>query len=200
MPRHILLLALLLSGAAPGLSAQTEYYFRAGAVGTSDLMRDVIVTELTVHQSIAPMIVLGGSLPIGARGYRTNLEATLASGQFHSSQDGSNTSLGTLRTATLMLGLEGPISHDLRWRAGLGAIQYWPAENEGIFLSGGTTRFLAGAGADYRWPVLAKWDLMTSLRYDFHHFTTGTLETRGFSQTQSVSRVSLSVGLSRSTR
>jgi hypothetical protein len=200
MPRHILLLALFLDGAAPTLRAQTEYYARVGAVGTSTLLHDVIFTEVTVDQSIAPMIALGGSLPIGAHGARANLEGTFASGTFHSSQDGSSTSLGTLRTATLMLGLEGPIWHDLRWRAGLGAIQYWPAEDEGIFLSGGTTRFLVGAGADYRWPVLAKWDLMTSLRYDFHRFTTGTLEARGFSQTQGVSRVSLSAGLSRSIR
>ena len=45
---------------------------------------------------------------------------------------------------------------------------------------------------------MTKWDLMTSLRYDFHRFTTDELERRGFSQTQGVSRVSLSVGLSRS--
>jgi hypothetical protein len=200
MPRHIHLLVLLLTGAAPGLRAQTEYYARAGAVGTSNLLHDVIVTEVTLRQSIAPMIALGGSLPIGARGYRANLEATLASGKFHRRQDGSSANVGTLRTATLMLGLEGPIRRDVRWRAGLGVIQYWPADDEGIFLSGGTRRFLVGAGADYRRPVLAKWDLMTSLRYDFHRFRTGTLETRGFSQTQGVSRVSLSVGLSRSLR
>ena len=200
MPRHLSLLALLLVGAAPALHAQTEYYARVGAVGATNLLHDVIVTEVTVRQSIAPMIALGGSLPVGARGYRANLEATLASGKFHRNQDGSSDNIGTLRTATLMLGLEGPIWRDVRWRAGLGAIQYWPADDEGIFLSGSTTRFLVGAGADYRKPVLAKWDLMTSLRYDFHRFRTGTLEARGFSQSQSVSRVSLSVGLSRSLR
>jgi hypothetical protein len=48
--------------------------------------------------------------------------------------------------------------------------------------------------------VLTKWDLMTSLHYDFHRFTTPTLKDRGFSQTQGVSRISLSVGLSRSSR
>ena len=41
---------------------------------------------------------------------------------------------------------------------------------------------------------------MTSLGYDFHRFTTDELDARGFSQTQGVSRVSLSVGLSRSAR
>jgi hypothetical protein len=45
---------------------------------------------------------------------------------------------------------------------------------------------------------MPKWDFLTSLRYDWHRFTTDELERRGFSQTQGVSRVSLSVGLSRS--
>ena len=199
MPRHILLLVLLLTR-APGLHAQTEYYARVGAVGTTNLLHDVLVTELTVRQSIAPMIALGGSLPIGPRGYRANLEATLASGKFHRSQQGSSANIGTLRTATLILGLEGPVWRQVRWRAGLGVIQYWPTDDEGIFQTGGTARFLAGAGADYRRPVLPKWDLMTSLRYDFHRFKTATLESRGFSQSQGVSRVSLSLGLSRSLR
>ena len=51
-------------------------------------------------------------------------------------------------------------------------------------------------GADYRRPVLPKWDLMASLSYDYHRFTTDELDARGFSQNQAVSRVSLSVGLS----
>jgi hypothetical protein len=98
-----------------------------------------------------------------------------------------------------MLNLEGPLLSQLRWRAGLGILPYWPAEKEGIFREGGEIRFLTGAGVDYRWPVMTKWDLMTSLRYDWHRFTTDELELRGFSQTQGVSRISLSVGLSRST-
>jgi hypothetical protein len=200
MPRPILLLALFLTGAAPRLPAQTEYYARVGAVGASNLLHDVIVDEIDIRQSIAPMIAIGGSLPVGPRGYRVNLEAAFASGKFHRREGGADFDLGTLRTASLILGLEGPIWQTFRWRAGLGAIQYWPADDEGIFLTGSATRFLAGAGADYRRPVLAKWDLMTSLRYDCHRFRTGTLEARGFSQAQGVSRFSLSVGLSRSIR
>ncbi|MGH7499301.1 MAG: hypothetical protein ACREL3_10675 [Gemmatimonadales bacterium] len=200
MPRHLLVLALLLTGAAPGLSAQTEYYARLGAVGATNLLHDAIVGELTVRQSIAPMIALGGSLPIGSKGYRANLEATFATGKFHRNEGGSTFDIGTLRTGTILLGLEGPVGRQFRWRAALGAIRYFPADHQGIFLSGGTTRFLAGAGADYRRPVLPKWDLMTSLRYDFHRFRTETLQERGFSQYQAVSRVSLSIGLSRGLR
>ncbi len=68
-----------------------------------------------------------------------------------------------------------------RWHVGAGGITYWPADDEGIFRDGGTTRFLAGAGVDYRRPVLPKWDLMTTLSYDFHRFTTDALDARGFS-------------------
>jgi hypothetical protein len=42
--------------------------------------------------------------------------------------------------------------------------------------------------------------LLVSARYDFHRFTTDELKLRGFSQAQSVNRVSLSVGLARGIR
>ena len=101
---------------------------------------------------------------------------------------------------SLLLGLDGPVTRMLRWRAGVGGILYWPPEDRGIFLQGGPVRFLAGAGLDYRRPVLPSWDLMVSGRYDFHRFSTDELERRGFSQAQGVSRVSLSVGLARGAR
>ena len=141
MRKTILLLALLLPVGASGLRAQTEYYARVGAVGASNLLRDVIVDQITVRQSIAPMLALGASLPIANRGYRAGLEGTVSSGKFHSQEAGSNTALGTLRTATLMLSLEGPVYRNVRWRAGLGGIKYWPADKEGIFLAGGPRGF-----------------------------------------------------------
>ena len=95
MPKTILFLALLLPASASGLHAQLEYHARVGAVGASTLLRDFIVNEITVRQSIAPMIALGASLPIGPLGYRVGLEGTLASGKFHSSESGSDTDLGT---------------------------------------------------------------------------------------------------------
>ena len=200
MPKTILFLALLLPASASVLHAQVEYHARVGAVGASNLLRDLVVNEITVRQSIAPMIALGATLPIGPLGYRVGLEGTLASGKFHSSESGGDTELGTLRTTTLLLGVEGPLFRTFRWHAGVGGIKYWPADEAGIFGAGGGTRFLAGAGVDFRRPVLPKWDLMTTLSYDFHRFATDALEARGFGQTQGVSRVALSVGLSRSAR
>jgi hypothetical protein len=47
---------------------------------------------------------------------------------------------------------------------------------------------------------MSKWDLMASLRYDFHRFTTGELRARGFGQNQGVQRISASLGLARGTQ
>jgi hypothetical protein len=199
MLRPFLIPALLLAAGPGPLQAQTDYYARAGAVWASTLVRDVLGSEVTVQQSIAPMVALGASMPISP-GYRAALEATLASGGFDADQDGSSTALGTLRTASVLLGLEGPIWRAVRWRAGLGGLFYWPSEDSGIFLQGGPIRLLAGVGADWRRPVMSTWDLMISARYDLHRFTTDELERRGFSQAQGVSRASLSVGLARGLR
>ena len=197
MLRPFLVLAVLLPAGSAGLSAQTDYYARVGVMGFGNLLRDVIVSEITVKQSIAPMVALGASVPIAPK-YRVGLEAAFESGGFHAEEDGTDTDLGTLRSGSLLLNLEGPITSSVRWRAGLGAIMYWPGDEEGIFARGGVTRWLAGGGVDYRHQVLTKWDLLASARYDFHRFTTDELKARRFSNTQGVSRVSLSVGLARS--
>jgi hypothetical protein len=198
--RAILVLALILpTTGLPVLHAQTDYYARLGLTVATNLLRDAVVQEIHVRQSPAPTLALGASLPI-APTYRAALEATLTTSGYHSKQGDTKTDLGTLRTGSVVLGLDGPVWSSIRWRAGVGLISYWPTEDQGIFLRGGTTRFLAGAGVDYRHPVLAQWDLMVSLRYDFHRFTTDELTARGFTGHQGVQRVSASVGLARGHR
>jgi hypothetical protein len=53
---------------------------------------------------------------------------------------------------------------------------------------------------DYQRPILAQWDLMASLRYDFHRFTTEEIDARGFSQSQGVQRIAATIGLARGRR
>jgi hypothetical protein len=199
MMRPILIPALLLAAGTGALHAQTDYYARVGAVGATRLVRDFLDSEISVRQSIAPMVALGASMPISAR-YGAGIVATLASGGLEAEQDGAETDLASVRTASVLLGLDGPIWRSLRWRLGLGGLLYWPSEDSGIFAQGGPVRFVAGAGADWRRAVMSKWDLMVSARYDFHRFTTDELKSRGFSQAQSVNRVSLSVGIARGIR
>ena len=191
--------ALLVVLSAAGLSAaeaQTDFYARLGLTGATKLLKDEILQTIEVRQSLAPTVALGVSVPFTPL-YGVGLEASVTSSGFHSTESGNRTDLGTLRTGSIMLGLDGPVWRRFRWRAGIGLLKYWPAEDRGIFLRGGSTRFLVGAGLDYRQPVLSRWDLMASLRYDFHRFTTDELVARGFNGTQGVQRVSASVGLAR---
>jgi hypothetical protein len=198
--RTTLPLILVLVGGAPSLHAQVDYNARVGVTWATRLLRDDVINEIEVRQKLAPTLVLGASLPIAPL-YRAGLELALATSGYRSKEAGGSTvDLGTVRTGAVTLGLEGPVSRGFRWRAGVGLLRYLPTEDQGIFLRGGTTRFLAGAGIDYRRPILTQWDLMVSLRYDFHRFSTDELEARGFSQSQGVQRVGVTVGLARGQR
>jgi hypothetical protein len=197
--RAILGLLFVLPASASLLQAQTDYYAGLGLTLGTALVQDRIVEGIEVRQGLAPTLTLGAGLPITPR-YRAGLEAALTSSGYHSKENGGETDLGTLRTGSIILGLDGPIVSTVRWRAGVGLLTYWPSEEQGIFLRGGTTRFLAGAGVDYRRPIMSKWDLMASLRYDFHRFTTGELRARGFGQDQGVQRISAWLGLARGTQ
>jgi hypothetical protein len=199
MRAAVALLVLLAGARVSAAAGQTDFYGRVGLTFATKLLKDDILQEIDVQQSLAPTLALGVSLPFTPV-YSAGLEAAITSSGFHSSENGTDTDLGTLRTGSLILGLEGPVWQQVRWRAGAGLLSYWPSEDSGIFLQGGSTRFLAGAGLDYRHPVMSHWDLMASLRYDFHRFTTDQLVTQGFSGTQGVQRVSASIGLARARR
>jgi hypothetical protein len=195
--RAILLLLITLPCVRVSIaSCQIDYFARLGLTFSTPLLKDDVIQEIETQPSLAPTLALGASLPI-APTYAAGMEATVTSSGYHSSEGGVDNDLGTLRTGSILLGVSGPVWRRLGWRAGLGLIQYWPADEDGIFARGGNTRFLAGAGVDYRPRLLPRWDLMVSLRYDFHRFTTDELRARGFGGSQGVQRVSASIGLAR---
>jgi hypothetical protein len=183
----------------PALHAQVDLTARAGVTWATPLLRDEIIEEVEVRQKLAPTLVLGASLPIAPR-YDAGLELTLTSSGYRAEESGTTTDLGTIRTGSVTLGLHGPVAAGLRWRAGAGLLGYFPKDEDGIFQSGGTTQFLAGAGIDYRRAMSSSWQLIASLRYDFHRFTTDELQSRGFSQSQGVQRISATVGLAGGSR
>jgi hypothetical protein len=198
--RFVLALFFILACAgASKAQAQVDYYARIGVSATTKLVQDRIVQEIDVTQGLAPTLAVGASLPV-ALPYRAGLEASLTTSGLHSTEAGTTADLGGLRTGSITLGLDGPIGHSLRWRAGAGLIKYWPGDRSGIFLQGGSSRFLAGAGVDYRRKVMPHWDLMASLRYDFHRFTTNELVARGFTGSEGVQRISATVGLAGGSR
>jgi hypothetical protein len=191
----VLLLILPTTGIA-ALHSQVDYNVRLGLTVATKLLKDLVIQQVEVHQSLAPTLAFGASLPIAPQ-YGAGLEAILTTSGYHSSEANLETDLGTLRTGSVLLGLDGPVWRTVRWRAGAGLIRYWPSDDTGIFLQGGSTRFLAGGGLDYRPPLSTKWELMLSLRYDWHRFTTNELKARGFNGSEAVQRLSASIGVAR---
>jgi hypothetical protein len=181
------------------VQAQADYYARLGLTGSTNLARDRVIQEIEVRPGLAPTLVLGAALPFAPQ-YRAGLEAAVTTSGYHTKEEDIESDLGTLRTISMLLNIDGPVSGRLGWRGGVGLIRYWPTERQGIFLRGGSTRFLIGGGLDFRPPVLTNWDFMLSLRYDYHRFTTEELQARRFTGTQGVQRVSASVGLARARR
>lgn len=181
------------------LHGQLDYNARVGATWATPLLHDNIAGEIETRQKLAPTLMLGASFPIAPL-YRAGLEVGLTTSGYRGTEAETSTDLGTLRTGSVTVGLHGPISSFFRWRAGAGLLAYWPAEEQGIFLRGGATAFLAGAGIDYRRPLLPHWDMMVALRYDFHRFTTDELRARGFNQKQGVQRIAATAGFARSGR
>ncbi|HYF39701.1 MAG TPA: hypothetical protein VD930_08445 [Gemmatimonadales bacterium] len=197
--RFLCAVLVALPAAASASHAQVDYYARVGLTGSTKLARDRLIQEIEVRPGLAPTLALGAAVPF-APNYRAGLEATLTTSGYEVRELGTDSDLGTLRTIALVLGMDGPIVGRIGWRGGLGLIRYWPGEEEGLFLQGGSTRFLVGGGIDVRPQVMRSWDLMLSLRYDFHRFSTDELESRRFTGSQGVQRISATIGLARARR
>ncbi len=196
MRTPILLAALCLAGTSVA-GAQVRLSARLGATWSSTLITDQIVAPIDVKAGIAPTLSLGASIPSGQK-YRLGLEATLSTGSVKTSENGSDTDLGSLRTGTILLTAEGPLMvRRLFWRAGVGFIKYFPSDKEGLFRQGGPTQVTGNFTVEYRKPLRAGWEGIAALRYGYHQFTTKELQAAGFSRAQSVHRIGLEFGVAR---
>lgn len=187
------LLILLLVAAAPA-AAQVRLAARAGVTGSTAIVKDQIVEDIEVVPALAPTLTIGTSLPVNPK-LRADLEVAYATSTAEVQENGDQTGdLGSVGTLAYTVGLSGPILSRLSWRLSLGGLTYLPSEEEGIFRDGGHTTLLFGAGLDWRQPISTAWAIIAGLRYDFHTFTTDALESQGFTQSQQVQRIGLSVG------
>lgn len=196
MRTALLLTSLLLPSALTAQSSST-FYAGLGATWSSKLVEDRIVSDvITTQPAVAPTIMVGGATEVFPR-YDVDIELQFTTGSYSADTKGKgSTKLGTLHTFSATIGLDGPLfKPPFRWRASVGVLKYLPTEDTGMFLQGGPLKFLMGLGAQYRRPVSSAIDLSVTLRYDFHRFTTDELQRQGFSQTQQVHRVGLTVGI-----
>ncbi len=187
------LLILLLVAAAPA-AAQVRLAARAGVTGSTAIVKDQIVEDVEVVPALAPTLTIGASLPVNPK-LQADLELAYATSTVEVQENGDQTGdLGSVGTLAYTVGLSGPILSRLSWRLSLGGLTYLPSEEEGIFREGGHTTLLFGAGLDWRHPISTAWAIVAGLRYDYHTFTTDALEAQGFTQSQQVQRIGLSVG------
>jgi len=187
----LILLALTTTASAQ----QVRLGARIGATWSSTLMKDVIIAPITVKAGIAPTLALSASIP-GGRKYRLGLEAVFSTASVKATENGIDTDLGSLRTASLLLGAEGPLMvRDFYFRIGVGLLKYLPSEKTGIFQQGGPTRIIGNFTAEYRKSLRPGWEWVVAARYGLSSFTTKELQSRGFTRSQAVHRAGLEVGV-----
>lgn len=177
------------------LAAQVRWSARLGATYSTPIVSDQVVSPVTISPGVAPVLLLGGSIPMDRRGRRFGIEVALASGGYAAKENGVSTHLGTLRTATVTVDAEGEMRPGLWWRAGIGFISYLPAERSGIFQDGAPTRVAGEAGLEYRRVWRPGWEISGVLRWDYHRFTTPHLQSLGYTGGEDVHRITLAVGV-----
>lgn len=196
--RRRLILLLLVAAIHPA-GAQRSVHLALGATRSADLVHDARLDNTALKLATAPTATLGVALPINASGsHRVVIEAGYGSSSMTATDSRAGASdLGRVATLSALAMLDGKLTGVLRWQAGVGVLVYQPSTKGGVFLSGGTHRYLVGGGLSYSRPLTKALDLLVLGRYSFHEFTTPTLVERGYSSYQSVHRVSVLVGVER---
>lgn len=197
MRLRLSVLLLVLPCLVSSVGAQAFVRVSAGATGSTDFLKDFIVHPISARQSIAPT----GAVLVGWQfrgGYRFGAEVRYARGTWEVDDDGTGDDLGGLGTLALAVVANGPIRPALRWEAAVGQIRYMPEQEIGIFADGGPSRWMLGGGVTWHRRATAALDLVIGARYEFHGFSTAALESVGYTRSQTVHRVGITLGLERS--
>ena len=193
----LLVLPLALSPSGP-LAAQVTWTGHLGATATSTMVTDQIIESIHLKPGIQPSLNLAASYPLKGRAHMSALgELQVTTGTLRREEGGSSTDLASMRTVSLLTGLEGHLAGPVRLRAGAGIISYVTSEKASIFQDGNPTRFTAMLGLEYRRPLNSRYTLSGLLRYDFHTFMTRQLQNNGYTGYQAVHRVMVGVGVSK---
>ncbi|HRP07033.1 MAG TPA: hypothetical protein PLL69_00965 [Gemmatimonadales bacterium] len=193
---HIRLVLLILLLTPATSSAQLFVRLGGGITGSTPFSRDFIVEPFTARQSTAPSLnaVVGWQL---SGDYRIGAELRYAMGNWEVDDRDFVDDLGSLRTMTLGLFADGPLSGPFRWEAAVGTLRYQAEREVGVFSQGGGTPWIVGGGAAWHRQFGNRLALVASARYDFHGFNTPRLDAEGYASNQSVHRLGLIIALER---
>jgi len=192
-------LALLAVPASRPLAAQVSWNARLGATYASAMVTDQIAgSTVTLRPTISPTLSVEAVLPLRTRTpLDGTAELTVTTGTLQSHQGDAVTRVAGMRTFALTAGIRGRFIPPLQWRAGIGLVTYATSQKAGVFQKGAPTRPLGTLAFEYERPLPTSLHLSASLRYDIHGFTTKQLEANGYTGSQTVHRVTLSVGVGR---
>lgn len=192
----VVLLAVALAGP---LAAQVTWNARLGATYTTAMVTDQIAgSTVTLRPTIAPTLTAEALLPLRTRTpLDGTAELTVTTATLQSHQNGATTRVAGMRTIALTAGIRGRFIAPLKWRAGIGFLSYATSEKTGVFQAGDPIRPVGTAALEYERPLTPTLRLTGALRYDVHGFTTKQLEANGYTGSQTVHRVTLSVGVGR---
>lgn len=194
---RIPILALLLLVAPAAVEAQLFVRLGGGITGSTPFSRDFIVEPLTARQSLAPTVNAVVGWQLDGR-HRVGVELRYALGNWEVDDRDYVDDLGALKTMTMGLFADGPLSVPLRWEASVGVLRYQAERQVGVFSGGGGTPWIVGGGVAWHRAVSDGMALVASARYDFHGFNTPRLDAEGYASNQSVHRIGLIIALERS--
>jgi hypothetical protein len=189
-------LLLLLSPAA--LHAQISVGLRVGAVASTNLARDSIVTTVTARQNVAPLVALRVELPFRGT-VRLAGEVGVSRSNVMSRSAANATVVTGLTIWHPTIAVRVPATSWLTGEARLGALMYAPGQKTGtLFSAGAPIKPSLGLGVAAARPLGRSWGLAVVLQYDVHKFGTAALRAHGFREQSVVHRLALLVALSRS--
>lgn len=190
-------MALALVMLAPSvLPAQVTFGARLGAVWSSNLARDSIVTTVTTRPNIAPLIGLRVELPI-YNTYRLAAEVAASHSTLVGRSSDGNASVTGLTVLSPTLAFRVPANPWLAGEARVGAALYTASRKTGTLFSAGVPiEPTLGLGIAADRPLGRSWVVAVALQYDVHKFTTTALRAHGFVDASVVHRVALMLALS----
>jgi hypothetical protein len=185
---------LLTAGPPDRLSAQLVVLPSLGVRYTSTLVHDAIVTPLSVRPALAPTLAVTVTTPLehGWAG-QAMLDFSTSALERHDA-DGATADLGRLSTLAFTAGVRRAVAAGLTAAAGAGGINYFPADETGIFRQGsGSIAGLGAVSVEYAPTMARRHGLAMQARYDVHRFITPALKSEGFDAPRTVHRVALAI-------
>lgn len=182
----------LFCGAAPSVHGQVVVRLDAGAVWTSDLAQDVIVTPITVAPAVAPAVGIWIGTPL-ADAYQVGIRIHWAHSNVVRRELDAEFAVLPLAVWTGTMTLERRLNAWVAVEAAVGAIKYAPGSDDRratLFQDNAPLVATVGLGARARRAVSSRWAVGAYLTYDGHQFVTQALRAGGVTGARTVHRVS----------